>query len=463
MSEEAKLATLEAQLVGRYGGTAVVPAQVVQGGNSSKELAHLQVHRVFVLGLSVDSFLEARINVYISYSGIVLLNLFERQRQVPLERNVAGSLFFELTDGGSDQSPSSLKDDKIELFGAITINTLSAESCYSSLSFLFGPLLNAVTYHGRPLKHELKDLFANRTTNPSTSDRFALAGGVYLQNIRFFGKASGWLLKAFAALATTLEPKLALLSENLPQAKMPEAIWKPDARPQDTNAALASVGKHIDRLKGILLDALNAIPEIQIFDAEQAKNTASINEHIFYSFLLDIQNFFNRTIHALRLIVNFFEKNHSAQGDSFMLLGYISGLWDGLIDAVSGIVELISLIFNALSKAIAKGISVDTLIAVFRESGEEISPILSNVEIDRLLRRFLDVWAPKIWTYFKERAEYEATAFVRDSAQMGYHMGYFVYNIAENFLPPLKFTKVSKISESAVLNAKFFSSLSDIA
>ncbi len=233
------------------------------------------------------------------------------------------------------------------------------------------------------------------------------------------------------ALANFLETK----------ARMPKELWSPRHRPDDWAAFLRTL--KADQTQ--VLDRVEAGLAGPQFDVLVRLNTAGrflppdlrrVLERV-KDVWIGLFDLIRGTIAVLRDMKPDLDETADA------VLGYVSGFWDGIVDAILGFVEMLALGLKlaAANLRLHKGLS-----AAFQAAMEFFETAFAALE--RIDYAALWDWVQRAWPFLWEaawtRAEWAVDKVVSSSAQAGYYFGYLVYMVVEFFLPPLKATSLLK-------------------
>ncbi|SMX30477.1 hypothetical protein TRP8649_04621 [Pelagimonas phthalicica] len=136
------------------------------------------------------------------------------------------------------------------------------------------------------------------------------------------------------------------------------------------------------------------------------------------------------------------------------VLGFVSGLWDGIMDAVIGFLEMLSLGFKLVAADLRLNKDFSTVFQTVLEFLETTFDALEKIDFDALWDWVQRAW-PILWNAAWTRAEWAFDKVISNSAQSGYYFGYIVYMVIEFFLPPLKASSLLK-NARRLASMKFF-------
>ena len=300
---------------------------------------------------------------------------------------------------------------------------------------------------------------------------------------RLAEQTSNWMRflndKLFQGVAILYE-FVGSLSEDLAQlistnSKMPPELWDPAKRPRDYQKFIRKVEKDLktslnavkakladlnvdfyEELKSRLPFGLaESFEKFQIVsNALSQVGSTSISIMFFHKVIQTAQTLWEGLLDLLTQVINDILRNIESAKDTMSdsldaVIGYFSGLWDGIMDAVIGILQLAGLALNLLAKYIRESGSRRRLRSIVFETYDEINQALSRVKWIELWNYLRDDGFEKILTLIKLRIDMFIDEATHSPAKAGYYIGYAVYMILELLFPPLKITKVSQASKVA--------------
>jgi len=261
--------------------------------------------------------------------------------------------------------------------------------------------------------------------------------------------------KVFAGILEFLAEQATNLSHFLDRnSRMPEEVWNPRKRPKDMADFLHGLG---DALEKASSSAIEWFADRKLDLAGLAGPLAEIDA--VAALIRQAEALWNKPRDFILRVANSIKDIIGSAGDSLdTLIGYVSGLWDGIIEGIIGFVELIALALRLAAKFLRANIKIEGAIDLVREVIDEIVQALMRIDWIEFWIRFMKEVVPLIIDLLKQKADAFIDHATRNSAMAGYYFGYLVYTIAEFFFPPLKLSKVSRAARAArtTLSANFF-------
>jgi hypothetical protein len=156
-------------------------------------------------------------------------------------------------------------------------------------------------------------------------------------------------------------------------------------------------------------------------------------------------------IRFLQSLVDFMKQHRPAAGDSFnTFLGYLCGLWDGIVDSLTGLLETLALGLGLLAAFLKASLSPRIAFQAALEGLDQLLQALGRINWLALWNHFVSETFPKIVHFLTEHAPtLIVDKIAANTATVGYYFGYVAYNIAEAFFPPVKLGKVAKGVDAA--------------
>ncbi|MEQ1905081.1 MAG: hypothetical protein ABL888_12910 [Pirellulaceae bacterium] len=261
-------------------------------------------------------------------------------------------------------------------------------------------------------------------------------------------ESAGALLKV---AADGLKAVAKFLNDN---SRMPMELWNPKARPKSFADLLKDIGSSFD---ATLDEAVAQLEDADLGLGTAATVTAAIpvlGDLVakINAAWISVRDFVTTAVRTVRDIL-------AGGGESIeTILGYVCGLWDGIMDAVIGFLELAALAIKVLGAFISKSHNLGLIVDVVREAADEIFQALTRIDWLEFLIRFKEEIVPLIVELLKKKGNAFIDEATRSSAVAGYYFGYLVYTIAEFFFPPLQIAKISKAlrTSRATFSSRFF-------
>jgi hypothetical protein len=165
----------------------------------------------------------------------------------------------------------------------------------------------------------------------------------------------------------------------------------------------------------------------------------------------DVADWFDRTFGSLKESVD-------------VLIGYFAGVWNGLVDAILGILDTVNMVVSIILGLFKFGAVAAEAWDLALEIIDEILTGLESTDWTDIWTEFTESIYPEIRDTLLEQgrdlADAIDKAFTSNNAAVGYYFGYLVYMIVENFFPPIKLTKVARAaSRSAEATSAFLKRL----
>lgn len=386
---------------------------------------------------------RGRVDIYLSRSGTELLRLARKEQQRYAARGEKGGVFLTLLVELPGDASRDIEEDLFpgQVFEVVTnhpggLSTAEVLDMVRPAIAHVLMLLPAVVGMTRP---EFEARFIRRGDQGS---------GVLDPLIERAAKEAGTIVGLIAV-------QVARLAHYLEQnSRMPRELWDPEQRPQSFTDLL-------DRLDKDLPPKLNAISnqiEATDFGLESA---ARITSGI--PVLNEIIDFMLSTWHAVQSVITSVLDAISSSLDDAResletIIGYVSGLWDGVMEALIGLLEMGALLLQVIGAFLIASHDLTRVRAVLREFTDEVIQALARVDWVVFWGRFASEILPLIIDLLKKKG----TAFIdeatRHSAVAGYYFGYLVYTVIEFFMPPLKFGKIAQEARllRAAASARFF-------
>lgn len=162
-------------------------------------------------------------------------------------------------------------------------------------------------------------------------------------------------------------------------------------------------------------------------------------------FCLDVLSFANSIFNELRSILDKLRNELNDMSDS--LIAFFCGFWNGLVDAVEGIIDTV-ILFGSVLLFFLKSIN-DGIVNLFLEFIEEVREmgVFNFLEealksLAKFVKYMHEMLVDGLYTILVKMEEGDIA--IDNPRVLSYYFGYTVYNIVENFLPPLKVTSKAK-------------------
>jgi len=259
--------------------------------------------------------------------------------------------------------------------------------------------------------------------------------------------------------------QIASLMQLIENYKMPRELWNSSERPADFNQSLQQIAASIDQtLENALSFLEERLPSVDI--------SGFLQELPFRDSLPDwiaamlnyaekttqkIQAKINGIIQLVREIAGFIRDNKPDTIDSLnALIGFVSGLWDGIIDLITGILGLINLALELIKLLLGSSQVYRSTIQLILEATDQLLQSFDQINWGEFWGHFQEHTLPKFKQLVEESAEDLVNNLAANSGLVGYYFGYLVYNIIETLIPPLKLSKLGKVGSAASKAAHYF-------
>ena len=278
-----------------------------------------------------------------------------------------------------------------------------------------------------------------------------------------FDTVEDMLLEAAGELLIALQGPVQNLAHALADKKMPHELWHPTDRPKDFNEFLNELAQTFDGAIDAVLDALASVPRLSVSQLLEELPGESllpdaIVDHIsaFRRLVSDVERMWNGFLQFFTDAAQFIKLNKPSAGDSFdTLIGYFCGIWDAIIDSVSGLIELAGLALSLLGAFIKASKDPRVAIELVLEALDQLIAAFKMIDWGAIWSHFAVAILPKVVDILRREADDLADDIARNSAAVGYYFGYLVYNIAETFFPPLKLSKAAAGTKAATNAARY--------
>ncbi|WP_434054918.1 MAG: hypothetical protein RDA78_08645 [Roseibium sp.] len=224
------------------------------------------------------------------------------------------------------------------------------------------------------------------------------------------------------------------------ESHMTKAFWSPPDRPDNWREFLDDFAGLIDsslatikaKLSGFRIDLIAKIEKFLGFSLPE----------FFTEPIKKVQNKWNAGIDFLIGRVNAIGSlKPTVKETTDAVLGFLSGLWDGIADALAGIFDMVALVASLMAAWLRANKNLSAATQVVLETVDEIVGALTRIEWLKLWD-WLERNAETLWDAATERATQFFDRVVTNTALAGYYFGYLVYIIIEFMLPPLKFSTI---------------------
>lgn len=255
--------------------------------------------------------------------------------------------------------------------------------------------------------------------------------------------------RALIYLIDTLKPHVDSFAKTLNEGTMPPELWDPDATTREYRAALNAAGGKLDTAATDVLDAVAGLPRLAIAKEIRgwigADSLAGVIDLIAWA-----EGAWNATLDTVTEIAQIIQKNiPSGQDVIETVIGYLCGLWDGIIQAAGGVIDTVSLGMTLAKTAMQAERNPAAATQVITEAFDEMVQILSRVNWAKLWQTLRDEIFDPLIDLFKTAVDALPDTIARSPGTVGYYTGFLVYNIAEMFFPPLKGVGLARAGKAA--------------
>ena len=299
---------------------------------------------------------------------------------------------------------------------------------------------------------------SDREYRELVSSRFEKSGSIVVEIEAYLidktNQGIDFLIKQIASLMQLIE-----------NYKMPRELWNSAERPEDFNQTLNQISSSIDQtIENLLsfleeklpsIDISSLLDEIPLRDNLPDWVAALLNS--VEKITQRVQAKINGILELVRQIAVFIRANKPDTIDSFdTLIGFISGLWDGIIDLITGVFGLINMALELLNILLASSKDYRLTLQLILEATDQLLQAIDRIDWSEFWQHFQEQTLPMLKQLIEETADDLVNDIATNSGLAGYYFGYLVYNIIEIFFPPLKLTKLSKVGSTPSQVARYF-------
>ncbi|MBO9467989.1 hypothetical protein J7443_22345 [Tropicibacter sp. R15_0] len=257
------------------------------------------------------------------------------------------------------------------------------------------------------------------------------------------------LAEAFDLADETAKDFATFLETN---SRMPRGLWDPRHQPKDW-------ADFLDGLKAEQTPVLDSVEqEVVALQTGFLKRFAGMGRFLptrLQAMLGRLSKMWNWLFGTIRGCIDLLrDMKPDLEETGAAVLGFVSGLWDGIMDAVIGFLEMLSLGFKLVAADLRLNKDFSTVFQTVLEFLETTYAALEKIDFDALWDWVQRAW-PILWNAAWTRAEWAFDKVISNSAQSGYYFGYIVYMVIEFFLPPLKASSLLK-NARRLASMKFF-------
>lgn len=224
-------------------------------------------------------------------------------------------------------------------------------------------------------------------------------------------------------------------------SRMPKGFWNPEFRPPAVTELRNMVTKAIQEARNTIGSLDLGLGRVAVW-AEELPLVGDLIGRINAAWA-QAEMFFDGIASDLESLMG------SAEDTIDTVIAYVCGLWDGIIEAIIGMLEFAGLILRGLAALLSEKTDLGHLTEFVREATDEVIQAFSAVNWARFGDRFMKEIAPMIVEVVKKKVQVFIDEATRTPAVAAYYFGYLVYMIVEFFFPPLKFGQVAKAARVA--------------
>lgn len=410
---------------------------VSKGPKTNPRIAHLIIERkiefeIPELGSLGDIFgienggqraLTAKFEVYLSKSAVTLTKLADDLKP---EGGVKAIIFVEVEDPQNTDLTSGRH------FSILRETGYALGTFRSDTGFLSGILGRALGVNRDGYNDMVEAAFADKDDS----------------SVLFFG-FDDLINAATLLLIDTLTPLVTKITKVFTDGTMPHELWDPDSMPKDFRELISSLGGKLDKKSAAVLQELASLPRLAL--AQEI--TGWPGSGAISGLLVQIERaegLWNDALDFVTDVVQFVRQNIPKSEDVIgTTIGFLCGLWDGVIQAAAGIFETIQLVMTLLKGTIHAQQNPVVVGRFVLEAFDEIMQILLRVKWKEVWEMIEEEIAPKLIELFEASLDSLADTVARSPATVGYYAGFVVYNIAETFFPPLKMVGTARAVKAA--------------
>ena len=272
------------------------------------------------------------------------------------------------------------------------------------------------------------------------------------------------------------------------------SLWHPNERSDDLKAVLGETVGYLRGAAGLLIDAMDTLIKgttlpldvlLGVLETALSEGTeiftdilSSISDaagdfadkvQAVATMLVNALSMIRRKLAELRglstTIADWFKSQAKDLNDNLdVLIGYLAGVWDGVVDAVLGFLDTINLVVTAVLGLFKLADNAGDVLDLSLEILDDLLATLDQIGWDGMWEEFMTNIYPSIRDTLTKQGRDLSQAIgdkiTANDAAVGYYFGYLVYMVAEMFFPPMKLSKVAKgVDDGAKLTKAFFKRL----
>ena len=227
---------------------------------------------------------------------------------------------------------------------------------------------------------------------------------------------------------------------------IPKHIWDRKERNKDAETLKKDFLAFLEGKVAAMLKAIQKAERIKppkIPDLFEGKFVAAMNK---------ITELINGLIEAAKSIAGFVERDLLNIEDSFdTLVGFFSGVWNAIVDLIIGLFSMGKFIAVGFRGLLKVEKSFSKFFDAFTEFLDELWQAITNIEWIEVIKYIFTEVFPELKKFLTEEIPSwleEIESRIDNVSQFSYDTGYFVFEVAENFLPPLRTLKVGSVSDA---------------
>ena len=372
-----------------------------------------------------DFYAYAPVKVYLSHSALPLMAIKAKVYDLQFWENTDSvfHLFFEVDKAGEEDLISgnyaALAYSKVDRRTTPTQSDLVASFLETTTDIAY--LIRE--YAGLEDYDEYKDWLEDEfDPNPIS----VIAAKTLLGPARLVLEAGIWALEKITPEVYNL--------------KMPEEVWNKKKRPDDMEQWLKEFSNKVEQKIKDGIDWIKSIPKIG-----ELPYPVSVPQDVQIMFE-KVREIINGVVGMIHSVADFLREIVPNIKDTIdTMIGYVCGLWDGVVDLVGGFLDMGILLFKASLAQIKAFENLPAFVELLGEGIDEIIQGIARVNWGKVWNHIMTKTYPKFKEFLELKWE-QALDNADNAGLVAYHLGYLVFTIAENFFPPLKLSRAAGLA-----------------